>query len=107
MSEELRARENAFISNELRRDSELIKIMTEREDSMEKNLLQKADAFRYLYKEHQKEIRLLREKRDKEMEGTLNYREKCWIESLDMISNNLIKMYYAQGEFEGTLNSIG
>ena len=41
------------------------------------------------------------------MEGTLNYREKCWIESLDMINNNLIKMYYAQGEFEGTLNSIG
>ena len=24
-----------------------------------------------------------------------------------MINNNLIKMYYAQGEFEGTLNSIG
>ena len=88
------------------RDSELIKIMKEREDAMEKNLLQKADAFRYLYKEHQKEIRLLIEKRDKEMEGTLNYREKCWTESLDMINNNLIKMYSAQGEFEGTLNSI-
>ena len=74
---------------------------------MEKNLLQKADAFGYLYKEHQKEIRLLIEKRDKELEGTLNYREKCWNESLDMINNNLLKMYSAQGEFEGTLNSIG
>ena len=41
------------------------------------------------------------------MEGTLNYREKCWTESLDMINNNLIKMYSVQGEFEGTLNSIG
>ena len=78
--------------------------MKEREDAMEKNLLQKADAFGYLYKEHKKEIRLLIEKRDKEMEDTLNYRKKCWTESLDMI-NNLIKMYYAQGEFE--LNSIG
>ena len=47
------------------------------------------------------------EKRDKELEGTLNYREKCWTESLDMINKNLIKMYSAQGEFEGTLNSIG
>ena len=74
---------------------------------MEKNLLQKADAFWYLYKEHQKEIRLLIEKRDKEMEGTLNYREKCWTENLDIINNNLKKMYSAQGEFEGTLNSIG
>ena len=42
------------------------------------------------------------EKRDKELEGTLNYREKCWNESLYMISNNLLKMYSTQGEFEGT-----
>ena len=41
------------------------------------------------------------------MEATLNYREILWTESLDMINNNLIKMYSAQGEFEGTLNSIG
>ena len=40
------------------------------------------------------------------MEGTLNYREKCWTEIFDMINNNLIKMYSAQGQFEGTLNSI-
>ena len=74
---------------------------------MEHNMLQKADAFCYLYKEHHKEIRLLIELRDKEMKSTLNYREKLWIESLDTINNNLIKMYSAQGEFEGTLNSIG
>ena len=42
-------------------------------------MLQKANAFEYLYKEHQKEIRLLIENRDKEMEATLNYREKLWI----------------------------
>ena len=73
---------------------------------MEKNLLHNVDAFGYLYKEHQKEIRTLIEKRDKEMKGTLNYREKCWTEILDMVNNNLIKMYSAQSEFEGTLNSI-
>ena len=70
-------------------------------------MLQKADAFGYLYKEHQKEIRLLLEKRDKEMESTLNYREKCWTKSLDMVNRNLIKMYSTQGKFERTLNSIG
>ena len=41
------------------------------------------------------------------MEATLNYKEKLWTKSLDMVNNNLIKMYFAQGEFEGTLNSIG
>ena len=73
--------------------------MKEREDAMEKNLLHKASAFGYMYKEHHKEIRILLEKGDKEMEGTRNYREKCWTESLDMINNNLIKMYSTQGEF--------
>ena len=62
---------------------------------MEQNMLQKADAFGYLYKEHQKEIRLLIEKRDKEMEATLKYREKCWTKRLDTINNNFIKMYSA------------
>ena len=52
---------------------------------MEQNMLQKAGAFGYLYKEHQKEIRFLIERRDKEMEATLNYREKLWMKSLDMI----------------------
>ena len=60
---------------------------------MEKNLLQKAYAFGYLYKEHQKEMRTLIGKMDKELEGTPNYREKCWMEILDMINKNLIKMY--------------
>ena len=60
---------------------------------------QKADAYGYLYKEHQKEIRLLIEQKDKEMEATLKYREKLLTESLDMINNNLIKMYSTQGEF--------
>ena len=69
--------EEAFLLDKLRKDSELLRIMKNKEDAMEQNLLQKADAFGYLYKEHQKEIRLLIEKRDKQMEATLNYREKC------------------------------
>ena len=41
------------------------------------------------------------------MEASLNYREKLWTESLDLCNSNLRNMYNAQGEFEGTLNSIG
>ena len=44
---------------------------------------------------------------DKDLKATLNYREKLWTKSLDMVNNNLIKMYSTQGEFEGTINSIG
>ena len=104
---ELKAREKAFISDQLKRDNDLLKIMKGTEDSKEKNMLQKADAFGNLYKEYHKEIKLLIENRDKKMEATLNYREKLWTKCLDMVNNNLIKMYSAQGQFEGVLNSIG
>ena len=74
---------------------------------MEQNLLQKVDAFEYLYKEHQKEIRATILRRVEEMEASLNYRDKLRIDSLDMVNANMIKMYNAQGEFEGSLNLLG
>ena len=73
---------------------------------MEKNLLQKAEAFGYLYKEYQKEIKALILKRDEELEQSLGYGDKLWIDSIDQVNSNLIKMYQAQGEFEQSLNSI-
>ena len=40
------------------------------------------------------------------MEASLNYREKLWTESLNMVNANMIRIYNGQGEFEGALNSI-
>ena len=89
------------------RDQELIKIMEIKEKDMEKNLLQKAEAFGYLYKEYQKEIKVLILKRDEELEQSLGYKDKLWTDSIDQVNSNLIKIYQAQGEFEQSLNSIG
>ena len=89
------------------RDHELIKIMEVREKEMEKDLLQKVEAFGYLYKEHQKEIKATIQKKDEELESTLTYREKLWTESINMVNQNMVKMYQALGEFEQSLNSIG
>ena len=92
---EFKERERAFINEQLKRDQELLKILEIREKEMEQNLLQKADVFGYLYKEHQKEIRTTIQKRDEELEASLNYREKLWAESLDMVNANMIRMYNA------------
>ena len=73
---------------------------------MEQNLLQKAEAFGYFYKEYHKEIRATIQKKDEELESILNYKEKLWIESIDLVNQNLVNMYQAQGEFEQSLNSI-
>ena len=69
---ELKEREKVFVNEQLKRDQDLLKMLEE----MEKNLLQKADAFGYLYKEHKKDIRATIQRRDEEMEASLNYREK-------------------------------
>ena len=77
------------------RDQEKIKFMEVREKEMEQNLLQKAEAFGYHYKEHHKEIKATIQKRDKELESTLNYMNKLWTESIDLVNQNMVKMYQA------------
>ena len=74
------------MQDQLKMDQELIKLMAVREKEMEQNLLQKAEAFGYLYKEHQKEIRATIQKRDEELESILNYKEKLWTESINLVN---------------------
>ena len=89
-----------FVNDQLMKDQELIKLMEVREKEMEQNLHQKVEAFGYLYKEHYKDIKATIQKRDEELEFTLNYRKKLWTESIDLVNQNIVKMYQAQGEFE-------
>ena len=70
-------------------------MLEEMEKEIEKNLLQKADTFGYLYKAHKKEIIDTIKQRYEEMEASQNYREKLWIESLDLFNSNLSNMYNA------------
>ena len=50
---EFRESEKAFVSEH----KELLKILEVSKKEMENNMLEKVDAFGYLYKEHQKKIR--------------------------------------------------
>ena len=85
----MREREKAFINEQLERDQELLKVLEVREKEMEQSMLQKEEAFGYLYKEHQKEIKSTIQERDEELESTLSLREKQWTESLDVVNTNL------------------
>ena len=53
---------------------------------MEASMLQKAEGFKYLYKEQFKEFGKLMEKRDKELEMDNNYRHKLWNDTLDQVN---------------------
>ena len=52
----------------------MLTFLEKREEKMEVSMLQKAQGFKYLYKEQFKEFGKLREKTDKELEMDNNYR---------------------------------
>ena len=85
----------------------MITFLDKREKRLEKRMLQKAEGFKYLYKEHFKEFRKLVEKRDKELEMENNYRQKLWNESLDQVNLNLVNIQNILTELEGTMNNVG
>ena len=49
---ESKKREKVFVNKQIKSYEDLLNMLEEREKDMEKNLLQKADAFGYLYTEH-------------------------------------------------------
>ena len=85
-----REREKTFINEQLKRNQELLEILEVMEKEIEEHLLQKVEAFRNLYNEHQRAIKATIQKMDEELRSTLNYREKLWTESLDMVNSNMI-----------------
>ena len=67
---------NTFYNEQLKRDEDVLTFLEKREEKMEANMLQKAKAFKYLYKEQFKVFGKLMKKRDKELEMDNNYRYK-------------------------------
>ena len=73
---------------------------------MEGDMLKKMEAFKYLYKEQFKEFGRLMKERDKYLEDNDAYR-KIWLESLDLINQNLSKLLECISELERTVNQMG
>ena len=85
----------------------MLNVLDKREENFEGSMLQKAEGFKYLYKEQFKEFGKLVEKMDKEQEMDNNYRHKLWNESLDQVNSNLVNIHTMLIELEGTMNNIG
>ena len=73
---------------------------------MEASMLQKAEGFKYLYKEQFKEFGKLMEKRDKELEMDNNYRHKLWNDSLDQVNSNLVNIHSVVTKLKGSVNNL-
>ena len=96
-----------FYNEQLKRDEEVLSFLEKREEKMEVSMLQKAEGFKYLYKEQFKEFGKLMEKRDKELEMDNNYIHKLWNDSLDQVNSNLVNMHNMLTELKGSMNTLG
>ena len=76
LMQRLNSKINTFDNEQLKRDEDVLTFLEKREGRMEASMLQKAEGFKYLYKEQFKEFGKLMEKRDMELEMDNNYRHK-------------------------------
>ena len=97
---------NTFYNEQLKRDEYVLTFLEKREGRMEASMLQKAEGFKYLYKEQFKEFGKLMEKRDSELEMDNNYRHKLWNVSLDQVNSNLVNIHNVLIELEGSVNNL-
>ena len=95
-----------FYKEQLKRDEDVLTFLEKREGRMEASMLQKAEGFKYLYKEQFKEFGKLVEKRDKELEMDNNCIHKLWNDSLDQVNSNLVNIHNVLTELEGFVNNL-
>ena len=103
----MNAKMEAFYNNQFKRDADLLNILKKKEAENEANMLRKIEGFKYLYREQFKEFEKLMKDRDRQLEDNEEYRRKFWLESLDLINQNLSKLLECISELEWTVNQVG
>ena len=88
----MNAKMEAFYNNQFKRDADLLNILKKKEAKNEANMLRKIESFKYLYREQFKEFEKLLKDRDQQLEENDVYRRKIWLESLELINQNLSKL---------------
>ena len=88
----MNAKMEEFYNNQFKRDADLLNILKNKEAKYEANMLKKIEGFKYLYREQFKEFEKLMKDRDQQLEDNDVYRRKIWLESLELINQNLSKL---------------
>ena len=69
-------------------------------------MLRKIYGFKHIHKELFKEFEKIMKERDQQLENDDEYRRKTWLESMDLINQNLSKLLECISEVEGTINQV-
>ena len=97
----------AFYNNQFNRDSQLLKLIKERDAEQELKTKENNKGFKFLYMSLLKDFEKKMEERDKVLDDNDDYRRKLWLENLDLINNNLSKFLEVMTELENNMNTLG
>ena len=97
----------AFYNNQFDRDSQLLKLIKERDLEQETKTKENIKGFKFLYMQLIKDFEKKMMDRDKVLDDNDSYRRKIWLENLDLINNNLSKFLEVMTELENNMNKLG
>ena len=105
--QKLKLSHESFYNNKFERDSQLLTIMKKKEAEQEAKLGEQIKGFKFLYKSLQKDFENKLDDRDKKQKDAESYRQREWLENLDLINNNLSKFLEVMTGMENTMNGLG
>ena len=97
----------SLYNNQYDRDSQLLKLIKERDAEQEAKTKERIKGFKFLYMSMFKDFEKKMKERDQDLDDKDTFRRKVWLENLDLINNNLSKFLEVMSEMERTMNTLG
>ena len=97
----------SFYNNQFDRDSQLLKLIKERDADQEAKTKEHIKGFKFLYMQLLKDFEKKMKDRDQVLDDNDAFRRKNWLKNLDLINNNLSKFLEVMTEMERNMNTLG
>ena len=104
---ELQLSHESFYNNQFDRDSQLLKLIKEKDAAQEAKTKEQIKGFKFLYMSLLKDFEKKMKDRDQLLDDNDAFRRKNWLENLDLINNNLSKFLEVMTEMERNMNTLG
>ena len=105
--QKLKLSHEAFYNNQFERDSQLLTLVKEKETEQDIRWGEQLNGIKSVCKVLQKDFENKLDDRDKDQRETDSYKQKEWLENLDLINNNLSKFLEVMTEMEVKMNNLG
>ena len=97
----------SFYNNQFDRDSQLLKLIKERDSDQEAKIKEQIKGFKFLYMSLLKDFEKKMKDKDQVLDDNDAFRRKIWLENLDFINNNLSKFLEVMTEMERNMKTLG